>query len=160
MDNTNTQEQQYQWPSKTDCIHYRACRRIRKINAERQQVVIRCNDKCNSYVSINTLLSSYPQAVTLNDILTGETSKQTKRIEAKKQYYNELNTTRFAELKMQVFLRDGLKCKLCGSTRNLVPHHTTYINRGHEKPEDLITLCEKCHKQLEIQEMEENNHGN
>ena len=32
------------------------------------------------------------------------------------------------------------QCKLCGSTKNLIYHHTSY------EPETIIVICESCHK--------------
>ena len=34
---------------------------------------------------------------------------------------------------------------MCGLEEYLCVHHLTYENYGHEKPEDLITLCRGCH---------------
>lgn len=42
--------------------------------------------------------------------------------------------------------RDGFRCVLCNSDKNLVVHHRTYKNFGNENLEDLVTLCLGCHK--------------
>jgi hypothetical protein len=44
--------------------------------------------------------------------------------------------------------RSGGLCRLCGRGRPEVAievHHRTYQNLGHERPEDLCTLCSECH---------------
>ena len=41
---------------------------------------------------------------------------------------------------------DGHRCTSCGSGKRLEVHHDTYANVGHERLEDLRTLCYKCHK--------------
>lgn len=40
------------------------------------------------------------------------------------------------------------RCALCNSSKNLNVHHRTYWNRGNELPEDLILLCNECHKKF------------
>jgi len=42
----------------------------------------------------------------------------------------------------------GCKCEQCGATDNLVVHHKTYSNLGNEKPEDVLVLCDECHKEI------------
>jgi len=37
-------------------------------------------------------------------------------------------------------------CEICGSGVDIQVHHKTYERRGEELPEDLIVLCEQCHK--------------
>ena len=45
--------------------------------------------------------------------------------------------------------RADYKCQRCGSSkwvRKLDVHHLTYERFKHELPEDLIVVCNKCHK--------------
>ena len=44
----------------------------------------------------------------------------------------------------------GKKCAICGSTKNLNLHHTTYKNHGDEicHLDDLVTVCQSCHKDI------------
>lgn len=37
-------------------------------------------------------------------------------------------------------------CVHCGNTKNLNIHHLTYERIGRELPNDLVYLCELCHK--------------
>lgn len=47
---------------------------------------------------------------------------------------------------------DGFKCAKCGFTRALEVHHINYERVFHEDvSRDLITLCKKCHKEIEGQ---------
>ena len=57
-----------------------------------------------------------------------------------KEWYN--NPARLA-----VIQRDKV-CKMCGSNNFLQVHHITYTNLGNEKEEDLVLLCENCHKKV------------
>lgn len=56
-----------------------------------------------------------------------------------------LQSDEFDEIRQAVFTRDDHKCVVCGSAKNLRPHHLTYQNVGHEDLRDLITLCDSCH---------------
>lgn len=52
---------------------------------------------------------------------------------------------------------DGFKCAKCGFTRALEVHHINYDRFGNEDvSRDLITLCKKCHKEIEAQKKEHN----
>lgn len=42
--------------------------------------------------------------------------------------------------------RDGGRCRLCYSEKNLQVHHRTYSRRGNEDLNDLTTLCKECHE--------------
>jgi hypothetical protein len=42
--------------------------------------------------------------------------------------------------------RDGGRCQNCGADDDLQVHHISYGNVFDEQPEDLVTLCIRCHK--------------
>ena len=44
--------------------------------------------------------------------------------------------------------RDGHVCQVCGGKATDV-HHLTYERFGHEKEDDLVSLCRKCHEKAE-----------
>ena len=48
----------------------------------------------------------------------------------------------------KVIFRDGAQCRACGSRESLEVHHLIYARFTEEWLEDLITLCEKCHKAI------------
>ena len=65
------------------------------------------------------------------------------------QYHQSLKDGRWQRRRLEIMERDGFKCCDCGTTDELNVHHIQYI--AGRKPweyddEDLITLCEKCHK--------------
>ena len=52
---------------------------------------------------------------------------------------------------------DGFKCARCGFTRALEIHHINYERLFHEDvSKDLITLCKRCHNEIEAQKKELN----
>lgn len=66
-------------------------------------------------------------------------------------YKDYLQTMHWKIIKTFIAYRANFKCQLCSSTYNLNIHHNTYKNKGEEKLEDLIVLCQKCHKKFHNQ---------
>ncbi|MBF0307556.1 MAG: HNH endonuclease [Alphaproteobacteria bacterium] len=53
--------------------------------------------------------------------------------------------------RLEELRRSGHSCRLCGRGRPeavITVHHRTYRNFGRERPEDLTTLCEECHREV------------
>lgn len=65
-----------------------------------------------------------------------------------RKYADYLKSDAWKERRRRILARDGFKCVLCGSGINLNVHHLTYINKGHEEDDDLVTLCQKCHEKV------------
>lgn len=58
---------------------------------------------------------------------------------------------RWFVLKNQILIRDNHTCQKCGTQKNLHVHHIVPARRGgDDSPSNLITVCAKCHKRLEI----------
>ena len=50
------------------------------------------------------------------------------------------------EVRKSVYRRDGYRCALCDSTKGLQVHHCIKRSQGgSNQPQNLITLCWKCH---------------
>ena len=50
------------------------------------------------------------------------------------------------ELSTACFKRDGWRCRHCGDSNGLHPHHVIYKSHGGaDALNNLITLCWKCH---------------
>lgn len=45
-------------------------------------------------------------------------------------------------------LKKRNKCEKCNSKENLCLHHLTYERLGHETQEDIMVLCNDCHKKI------------
>jgi hypothetical protein len=66
----------------------------------------------------------------------------------KSEYMAYLASREWALLKNQVRERSGGKCERCKSENYEETHHLTYERIGNELPEDLIGLCQSCHRYL------------
>ena len=69
----------------------------------------------------------------------------------KEQYAQDLKHPLWERKRSEIMGRDGYKCRLCGSRKELRVHHLKYSNgkRAWEYPNiDLITLCDECHQKV------------
>jgi 5-methylcytosine-specific restriction endonuclease McrA len=69
----------------------------------------------------------------------------------REQYKDLLLSEKWLAKRLQVFKRDGYRCKSCGTNQHLNCHHTYYITG--KKPweyclSSLTTLCQTCHTRL------------
>lgn len=64
-------------------------------------------------------------------------------------YGEYLQSPHWREVRAKRLEKDGYRCAICGSTKDLNVHHLTYIRKGDENIEtDLITVCHACHTML------------
>lgn len=61
-------------------------------------------------------------------------------------YEKYLQSEEWRQLRKYVIERDGGKCWICGGTDNLCVHHLWYPEE--DTPENLVTLCRRCHSDL------------
>jgi hypothetical protein len=62
-------------------------------------------------------------------------------------YQEYLKTPHWLSTREKARIRAHNRCQICNSDeRQLQVHHRTYERRGEELPEDLIVLCDECHK--------------
>ncbi len=55
----------------------------------------------------------------------------------------------YAALRQRVLQHDGWRCQKCGSLQNLEVHHVQSRSKlGDDAEENLITLCNRCHRSL------------
>lgn len=68
-------------------------------------------------------------------------------------YAEQLRDPRWQELRLRIMDRDGFRCFHCESNeRTLHVHHIFYKKAAKAweyEPENLITLCERCHGRIE-----------
>lgn len=60
------------------------------------------------------------------------------------------NPRHWAHIRRIALLRDGQSCRTCWKSakdgHSLECHHRHYDNWGHERPEDVVILCDRCHE--------------
>lgn len=64
--------------------------------------------------------------------------------------YREYIQSQSWRIRRRIFIRKaGYKCKICGAkNKTLHVHHLTYRNFGDEQDDDIVVLCEDCHKEV------------
>lgn len=67
----------------------------------------------------------------------------------KKRSRVKLSIKEYKDLIVSIFKRDSWKCRFCKVKTNLHAHHIKYRSQGGDDSIDnLITLCENCHKAI------------
>lgn len=61
-------------------------------------------------------------------------------------YADYLHGPEWAAKKQQRMEMDGNRCQGCQAEESLLVHHVTYIRRGREEMDDLVTVCGRCHR--------------
>jgi 5-methylcytosine-specific restriction endonuclease McrA len=60
-----------------------------------------------------------------------------------------LDSEQYEQLRNAVLRRDGWRCQLCGTRSGLEVHHKEFRSHsGHDREENLITVCTACHADL------------
>lgn len=70
-------------------------------------------------------------------------------------YDDYLKSPAWEAKRKEILERDGRRCTVCGTAKNLEVHHLTYDHFGDELPEELVTLCRKCHEKLHEKDIAE-----
>jgi len=69
-------------------------------------------------------------------------------------YSEQLKSPKWQKKRLEIMQRDKFTCQLCGDKETtLNVHHINYINNKkcwEYKDKELITLCEHCHKEVEL----------
>ena len=61
----------------------------------------------------------------------------------------KLDSQAYEQLRLQILERDSWRCQNCGSMQHLEIHHKEFRSHsGDHSEENLITLCEQCHRFL------------
>lgn len=73
---------------------------------------------------------------------------QKQNVDWRQKYEKHLKSSRWKNIRRDLFRLRGHKCEVCNMTSpNLEIHHITYKRLGCELPSDLKILCKKCHIQ-------------
>lgn len=60
-------------------------------------------------------------------------------------YREYLKSPYWKAIRRRALIAAGHRCQICHKTDKLEVHHVTYERLGHERPEDLLALCGRCH---------------
>ena len=72
----------------------------------------------------------------------------------KRSYYEYMHSEEWRKKRLKVLKRDGFRCQMCGTAKNLRVHHINYEHLGTDAElDDLITLCDTCHTQIHAQDI-------
>ena len=75
----------------------------------------------------------------------------------KEEYASYRRTARWVELRTMRVIKDNFTCQRCGERKSYLDvHHINYERVGgrEDVDRDLITLCKKCHKEVEANKLE------
>ena len=82
-------------------------------------------------------------------------SRAVYQISMRQQWFNRyseyLNSWEWRNKRIEILKLDGKKCTVCDATQKdatLQVHHISYQNVGDENTDDLVTMCESCHKHV------------
>lgn len=67
----------------------------------------------------------------------------------------DFNNIEYKEARVRCYIRDDYRCRMCGSKKSIQAHHIlSWANYPHLRFnwQNLITLCEKCHKSIKGKE--------
>jgi len=80
--------------------------------------------------------------------LTAWQEERARNIEALRTmpYSEYLQTDHWREVRRRAQKRAGFRCEICNNPEGIQVHHRTYERRGEERNDDLIVLCENCHR--------------
>ncbi len=69
-------------------------------------------------------------------------------------YREYLNSDHWKRVREQAFKRDGNRCYMCGTGKNLEVHHRRYDSLGTENEiDDVITVCDDYHTKIHEKDM-------
>jgi 5-methylcytosine-specific restriction endonuclease McrA len=62
----------------------------------------------------------------------------------------------YEKLRQEVLKRDGWKCQMCGSSKDIHVHHIDLRSRmGSDLENNLISLCARCHRAIHEDRLED-----
>jgi len=67
-------------------------------------------------------------------------------------YLEYLNSWEWKIKRESAIRRAKGKCRLCSRKNELNVHHLTYERFGHERDEDLLVVCTRCHNDIHFVE--------
>lgn len=78
----------------------------------------------------------------------GDVVKLTRAQKHKARYDRYIKSEQWAKRKVEYYFKHPKICWRCQSIDNLHLHHHTYLRLGDELDEDLVPLCQSCHRRV------------
>ena len=101
------------------------------------------NNKCKKEINTDYIEKTYIEDVEKLNKEYNEIINKLKKVK----YSIYLQTDHWKNFSEKAIANSHYKCKLCNKEKaKLNVHHKTYENRGHETYDDVIVLCEECHR--------------
>jgi len=64
--------------------------------------------------------------------------------------FRRLKTPKWSSIRQEILNRDGNRCTICKSKKQLIVHHISPWSKSrNDNKENLITLCRSCHHKVE-----------
>ena len=74
--------------------------------------------------------------------------------ERRRSYHEYMHSEEWRQKRLKILKRDGFRCQMCGSGKNLRVHHINYEHLDTDAElDDLITLCDTCHRKIHEQDI-------
>jgi hypothetical protein len=148
-----TERRMYRHNRRSRKTWYRKCRFLNRIaKFKRNPLAPSVQHKLDSHVRI---IEKVNQILPLNKIIVETANFDIQKInnpEIQGKQYQEGSQLGFNNVKAYVLHRDSHKCQLCGGRSKeprLNVHHIVQRSQGgSDRPNNLITLCKKCHTKL------------
>lgn len=111
--------------------------RKQRLRQQRRQKALRESSK----------LKPFPVTVTTLDGVV-KPQKLTRQQERQHKYEAYIQSGRWERRKAEYYFLHEKVCWRCGVTSNIHLHHHTYVRLGNELNEDLVPLCQDCHRRV------------
>ena len=83
-----------------------------------------------------------------------EYQKRREERQPKRSYYEYMHSEEWRQKRLKILKRDGFRCQMCGTAKNLRVHHINYEHLDTDAElDDLITLCDECHRKIHEQDI-------
>ena len=104
-------------------------------------------------VSIKDLISSPDPKQSLHEVIVSAPKSRSKSTSSKDDFFAQYKDPRWQKKRLQIMERDGFKCKSCQAEHIPLNVHHKVPYRANAKPweykdDELITICEDCHKKI------------
>ena len=137
-------------------LWYRPARFLNRVKSKKQgRLAPSVEHRLNEHIkAIEIIKSILPVSEIIIEAAAFDIQK-IKNLEISGVEYQNGEQTGFWNVREYVLYRDGHKCSHCGKTNVVLNvHHVESRQTGGDRPDNLITLCEKCHRDYHADKIE------